>query len=265
MLIEVSRVRRRLTAVKGPKQVNGIALGLVLVCYAIFLALLGYFPGEIPPVALVLVQTVIFTMVAPGLLYTSIAGERERRSWDLLLAAPITKAQIVAGKFIGAMSALAVGAGLFLVPILMTAVTYHRTSLYDVWLAEMVSLSFIALVCSFTILISARVKRALTALGTVIGTLGIFLVALPALIGTALGSPSSTDMDFFMFAHPIMALGRIMDSSGYSYQAVSNHLFGWPHIVLYSIFTLIFLVWTERTLTFAENDVKFLPQPKDNA
>ena len=41
--------------------------------------------GDLPPIALILFQTMLFCFFGPAMLHGAIAGERERRSWDLLL------------------------------------------------------------------------------------------------------------------------------------------------------------------------------------
>ena len=164
MLIEIARFRRRFLSFSGSNALNGIVLGLAIVCYFGLLMLVFSARGSMPPIALVMVQTFIFLFATPSILYAAIAGEREKRTWDLLLAAPITQAQIVVGKFIGAMAAIGVGFGLFLVPVLVTAVEYEKTNWQDLILSELVSITFIIALATVTLFFSARTRRAFMAL-----------------------------------------------------------------------------------------------------
>ena len=183
MLIEIARFRRKFLSISGSNAVGGVILGLIAICYVGIVTLVVTFRTDIPPLALVAVQTIIFVLLAPTLLHSAIAGEREKRSWDLLLAAPITKAQIVVGKFIGALSAVGIGTAAFVFPIGITAFSYKDTNFWDLGLAEVICLSFTVLVCSITIFFSARVKRSFMALGATLGVLAVSLLVVPAMLG----------------------------------------------------------------------------------
>ena len=51
----------------------------------------------------------------------------------------------------------------------------------------------------------------------------------------------------------------------YSGDYLSPAWYGWPQIIVYFAFTAILLTWATKTLTFAENEVKFLPQGHKDA
>lgn len=53
------------------------------------------------------VQRMMLWLLAPALTATSVSGEIERRSWDLLLATPLSGTQIIAGKLGAAMAFVA--------------------------------------------------------------------------------------------------------------------------------------------------------------
>jgi len=268
MLIEIQRFRRRFLSFSGHNAMNSAVLALTLVCYAGLVLVVISGRGEIPPVAIVIFQTALFTFFAPGMLHGAIAGERERRSWDLLLVAPVSKAQIVAGKFIGALTALGTGAALFFLPVIISAAMYRHTNWYNLFLAEMVSLSFTLAVCAFTILISARVKRPFMALGATLGTLSMALLVLPMLIGVMIAGAGTGFQDATLVFHPFYVLAQIysMDSNSYyAEQIMSKPLWGWPQIITYTAVGAILVVWSAKTLNFAENEVKFLPGGKKDA
>ncbi len=267
MLIEISRFRRRFFSFSGSRGMNNGVLALAMICYAGFVMVVVSWRGDVPPMTLICAQTVLLALIAPSMLHGAIAGERERRSWDLLLVAPISKAQLVAGKFIGALSAIALGVGLFSIPTLISAATYQKSNFYDLMLAEGVSISFTILVASLTLLLSARVKRSFMALGATIGVLALGLLVLPMLFTTLMGYDRfSTEV--VMYLHPVMPLMHItQEIEGYVDQnpPLAMSLFGIPHILFYLAMSAILLGWAERTLSFADNEVKFIQKTKIDA
>ncbi len=272
MLIEMERFRRRFLSMGGGKALNATVIALLAVCYAGLLMLVLNMRGDMPPMPLLFLQTGLFVLIAPNLLHSSIAGEREKRTWDLLLVAPITKAQIVVGKFFGALAALGVGAALFAVPLLIAAVTYDSpydgVNYWDLLLAQGVSLSFAVLVCAFTIFVSARVKRGFMALGVTLGALFVGLVVAPGLMSVLVSSTGGGGaMDMLLFLHPMWVLTRMFagQDGNSSLMFFPSSLYGGIHILLYLAFAAGFLVWAERTLHFAENEVRFLPQGHKDA
>jgi len=267
MLIEIQRFRRRFLTFSGTNTMNSAVLALTLVCYAGLVLIVISGKGAIPPVAIVIFQTALFTFFAPGMLHGAIAGERERRSWDLLLVAPVSKAQIVAGKFIGALTALGTGAGLFGLPILVSAALYRHTNWYNLMLAELVSLSFTVAVCAFTILISARVKRPFMALGATLGTLSMGLIVLPILVGVLVAGSGVSFQDATLVFHPFYALMQIysIDTNSFYREQTFKPVWGWPQIMVYTGVGAILVVWAAKTLNFAENEVRFLPGGKKDA
>jgi ABC-type transport system involved in multi-copper enzyme maturation permease subunit len=267
MLIEIQRFRRKYFTFGGSATSSAI-LALALVCYVGLVMVVLSGKGEIPPIALVIFQTVVLTLLAPSMLYGAIAGERERRSWDLLLVAPISKAQIVAGKFLGAVAALGFASLLCLFPILMAALTYRHTDWPDLFLSEVVSLSFALLVCALTLLLSARVRRAFMALGATLGTLAVILVVAPTLMVVLTGGREETT-ELLLLLHPFMTLTMILGHSQDSYSAANStvpaHLWGYPQAMTYLLLTAVLVVWAAKTLVFAENDVRFIPRAHADA
>jgi ABC-type transport system involved in multi-copper enzyme maturation permease subunit len=249
---------------------NSVILSLVLICYAGLVLVVADNRDGMDPTILVHLEMILLTLFAPMMLYGSIAGERERRSWDLLLAAPITKSQIVAGKFMGAMAALGIAFGLFQIPILIAATGDRDTNWYHLFVASLVALSFLLLVCALTIFFSARVKRGLMALGAVLGLLTMGLIVAPAFL-TMAATADHGGADPTMFLHPTYVLSQLSIRPRINYSdktgdaVVSTLTWGWPQILVYIALTLTLLAWASNTLNFAENEVKFLPQGDKNA
>jgi ABC-type transport system involved in multi-copper enzyme maturation permease subunit len=271
MLIEITRFRRKYFTFGG-NAASSAVLALALVCYVGLIMVVLSGKGEIPPIGLVIFQTGVLTLLAPSMLHGAIAGERERRSWDLLLVAPITKAQIVVGKFIGAVAAIGLTMALCLFPILMAAVTYRRTNWHDLFVSELISGSFALLVCALTLLLSARVRRGFMALGASLGTLAVVLIILPVLFAVlASGSPGSSEITLLL--HPFMALSMILsygersmyNSSYGGTEYVPSSLWGYPQVFVYVALTVVLVVWAAQTLVFAENDVRFVSRSSSDA
>ena len=279
MLIEITRFRRRYTSASATSSMNGVVVLLCIICYATLLLVVIQNRASISPIVMIFAQTAFLTVLAPMLLYGSISGERERRSWDLLLVAPITKPQIVVGKFMGAMAALGVAVILFQVPIEIAATSYDRSHWQSVLVADLVSVTFLMCVCALTILFSARVKRSLMALGATLGSLVTILIVFPALVGLGQSGPA-TDAAFFL--HPFVVLSRIGDRDdaisrngagtvgpGTSQPDFPSNVpapwWGWPQTLTYLGLTIVLLAWASNTLNFAENEVKFLPQGHKDA
>jgi len=284
MLIEITRFRRRYFTFTGANSVGGVVLGLILICYATLVLIVVENRNSISPIALITFQTGLLCLFAPMTLYQSIAGERERRSWDLLLAAPITKSQIVVGKFMGAIAALGIAVGMLQVPVLIAASSYEKSDWRNVVMADAVSVTFLMCVCSLTLLFSARVKRGLMALGATLGSLMTVLVVIPSIIGV--GSSDRHGSDVSLFLHPFYVLNRIGEVDEYYSRArlmspsgatvlsygsspsdsyVQAFWWGWPQAFTYLGLAIVLLGWAANTLNFAENEVKFLPQGHKDA
>jgi ABC-type transport system involved in multi-copper enzyme maturation permease subunit len=264
MLIEVRRYRRRMLGGGRPSGVNIAMLTLGAVCYVGLLMIVGNGNGSIPPMAIVMIQTGIFTLAAPAVLNNAIAGEREKRTWDLLLVAPVTKAQIMMGKFAGAMTNLLLGAALFLLPMFICAVSYQQTDYGALALGELDSLSFAVLTCSLTLLFSARCRRGFTALAVSLGIMLCGLIVYPILLASV-GALDNSSRDVLLVFHPFWGQDRLLNR--YTYGEAGNSSSPVADVVLqicvFLGLAVVMLVWTERTLTFSDNEVKFLP--KQNA
>ena len=259
MLIEVRRYRRRLLGGGRTTGTNIAFLTLGAVCYVGLLLIVGSANGGIPGIAIIMIQTGIFTVAAPIVLNNAIAGEREKRTWDLLLVAPVTKAQIMIGKFAGAMTSLLFGAALFLLPVFICAVSYSRTDFGGLLLAELDSIAFAVFCCSLSLLFSARCRRGFTALGVSLGILAIWLIVLPLLL-SGISDMDAVTRDFIYVLHPFMAETRLIQSGRIDDASMSGMTTATIQIFVYLGLAAVLLVWTERTLTFSDNEVKFLPK-----
>lgn len=276
MMIEVTRFKRKFLSVSSNNTVNIAVLMLFGVVYLAILALVFSANGYLQPSILVNLQLVLVCFLVPSMFHGTIAGERERRSWDLLLVAPISKAQIVVGKFFAAVATLFVAIGACALPISIAAAMYAgrnpdiaRFNPVGVVLAQQVMVfAFGVALAAFTILFSARVRRGLTALGVVFGLETLFLVVVPIFVGLMVAGSNGPDnvlMDFTFFLHPFYTLDKMQPKWQSSYEQVqtfSPWMWGTPQILIYLGMAVVFLQWAIATLYYAENDVKFIPDKK---
>ena len=265
MRIEISRFRRKFLGLGG-SGVNRAAFFLILVCYAGLVLSVISLQNNISPLALVTFQTFLFCLFATAMLHGSIAGERERRSWDLLMVAPISKAQIITGKFMGAVAALAISAVAMTLPTGIAAAAYERKDPIALILGELVSLAFCLLVCAWAIFISARSKRPFMALGTTAGSLILSLIVLPALVGTIFQGERISN-ELLNFLNPFNVLGVLTDGPNYVNGGglIPLSFYGPVHIAVYVALTVLFLVYAEKTLSYPENDMRFIPRNQTDA
>lgn len=270
MMIEIVRFRRKFLG--GGNALNSVILAMCGLIYIGIVALVWNYRETANPIILVFLQTGVFTLLAPALLHGAIAGERERRSWDFLLVAPVTQAQIVCGKFAGAAAAMIACAVVLLFPILIGAVFYQQyafsgqstsgVNYWNLFQAELLSISWGLMVCAMTIFFSARCKRGFIALGTTLFLLVASLIVWPILIASA--GMLSSDNNLLNFFHPFWALTQIEFANTRNPSDMNwSAMYGFPQILVYLGMTAVFLVWTERTLRFADTEVKFLPKQKN--
>lgn len=115
----------------------------------------------------------LLLLVVPVAVHATVAGEREKLTWDALCSAPLTDAQIVAGKFVSSVAVVALVELVFL-PVQLAAWTVRQSADRWVDLVSMVRMDGycmavgLALGC-VTFLLSARSKRPFTTLGASIG------------------------------------------------------------------------------------------------
>lgn len=270
MMIEITRFRRKFMG--GGNALNSVILAMCGLIYIGIVALVWNYREAANPIILVFLQTGIFTLLAPALLHGAIAGERERRSWDFLLVAPVTQAQIVCGKFAGAAAAMIACAVALLFPVLIGAAFYQQypmsgpttsgVNFWNLFQAELLSVAWGLMVCAMTIFFSARCKRGFIALGTTLALLVASLIVWPILIASA--GLMSMDNNLLNFFHPFWALTQIEFANVRSTNDMNwGAMYGFPQIFVYIGMTAVFLTWTERTLRFADSEVKFIPKKKN--
>lgn len=273
MLVEIARFRRKYLSMRGTGVVTTVFFGVV---YGILLLAVTRFAEAVEPAVVLYTELGLLCFLAPALAYTSIAGEREKRTWDFLLVAPVTRAQIVVGKFIAAAQGVVAVALLMLVPLGVTLVgesariarnnwTWGRdfgssTGLYDALLAVLAIASFGIMLCALTVFFSARCRRALMALGASLGTIVFVFAIIPLLTQPLIreGFEWRFWLELLNFFNPFVATGCILDPSTYDDRIIPTAYYGWPQIGVYLAVAIGFLAWAVKTVQWPDNEVEFI-------
>ena len=194
MMAEVLREKNKVLAPenwRGSQLAARILLGVI---YLFLLALVLFYIEYVEPVMLLYVLMAVQTLMIPSALHGTIAGEREKRSLDMLLVAPVTASQIVIGKFSRALVpviglSLAIGLPTLVVEIAKSADTaqrddLNRAGMLGFAIASLYCLLYAMAIGGLTMWISSKTRTASAAMMSTIGALFLVLVVVPAIADT---------------------------------------------------------------------------------
>jgi ABC-type transport system involved in multi-copper enzyme maturation permease subunit len=274
MLAEIERFRRKFFSFRGPNvQANG-GLGLIVVLFLFYSIICIYNRGDMEPISQLMIYLGFALFVIPFMLHATIAGERERRSWDMLLVAPIAPSQIVMGKFVAAFLGLLLTFALFMVPIFILSVYYQNMNWGLLLLGIGVVVTQLLALTALTILISARVRRPLMALAVTIGVVLVVFLFIPLFMSV---------LDSFMSKfvsnsiYPFAVLGELargqQPPNAYGYpggygstyeevQTLQPVALAVTSMLVQFVLTVALLAWAIKTLHFADNEVRFMNNKK---
>jgi ABC-2 type transport system permease protein len=197
-------------------------------------------------------------LITPVLTSGSVAGEKERQTYDLLVASLLTPWQIVWGKLVSAL-AFALLLIIAVVPVMSLAFLFGGVGLTEVLIAIVGLVTTAILYATIGLFWSALMRSSLGATSFAIGTVIVILLGIPFLIVivTLILGPSapSSLLDslwfiyvsrLFIALHPFIALGTTASqlSSGESpffeivQTSATNVVVPSPWL-LYAIFSLI--------------------------
>jgi ABC-type transport system involved in multi-copper enzyme maturation permease subunit len=158
-------------------------------------------------------------LITPVLTSGSIAGEKERQTYDLLVASLLTPWQIVWGKLVSAL-AFALILIIAIVPVMSLAFLFGGVGLTEVLIAIAGLIATAVLYAAIGLFWSAMLQSSLGATSFAIGTVIVLLLGMPFLIVIAsliLGSRAPSDLldsvwfiylsRFVAALHPFIALG----------------------------------------------------------
>lgn len=184
-----------------------LAVALVLALLALAIAYAGSAPQgqlgfrgiDVTIASLASLAVYLVPLIALMLGYDAIVGERERGSLDLLLSMPITRFEILLGKFAGMAGALACAtiAGLALAALPLAP----RLSLQDAWHYAGFALSAVLMGMAFlsmSMLVSVLARDRIRASGAAIALWFVFVLAFDlALTGALVASDGALSSSLF--------------------------------------------------------------------
>lgn len=267
MLVEIRRVRQRLLGRTRPG--GQVALFMIGAIYIAIAGIVVRYAEYIDSVWLVHFQTFLFAFLGPSVAHAAVSGEREKRTWDMLLSAPLTPGQIVWGKYFGSCVAILFVAVLFLPMIGVTYAMYRpepylwggdyrRYTAGDLVLMDLISISFGLFAAALTVLVSARTKRPFVTLGIALGAMFVLLVLYPLFLSSA--RAGGTEGLVLMLFHPFVTIGVLADPHNGGSEFGARTWIGFPQILGNLVLSAVALIWAEKTLHWADGDVKFIPR-----
>jgi ABC-type transport system involved in multi-copper enzyme maturation permease subunit len=239
--------------------------------------MVAYMRGNVEPYIPVYAQLIFSTLAIPLRFYSTIAGEREKRSWELLRVAPVTNTQLVLGKFAAmAYMALLIHA-IFFLPYLFSIIEYGRldtsiyygfgrplneshTSFFSLATAELYSFLTALFVAAITVFFSARSKRSYTALALSLGAMGILFIFVPLFTSMLV-----RNINFVQFMSPFSAMGYLARGRWYGDEENIGMMAVYASMACMFFLTVVFLLYAANTLAFADNLVKFIPKKRQDA
>ncbi|MEQ1932460.1 MAG: ABC transporter permease subunit [Fimbriimonadaceae bacterium] len=253
LLIEFKRNLRRFFLVGRGKGANlGIFTMAILIYFFIFMIVFSV-RTYLEISAIVVTQLVLLSFIVPAIMHGTIAGERERRSWDMLLVAPISNKQIVYGKFMSGAAMI----GLMLVlfwPLILILFPYDVHAPFSVVLGQQLTVAgYGVFVAGLSIYISSRCNRAFSANLIIFGTVFILLVVLPIFLAMALSR--GPDQSIVWFFHPFWTV-LTMETSGASSSGGRDQLTAGYGIIQ----SLSYLAAAFALLSFAEASFRSIDQ-----
>ncbi len=250
ILLDFRRSIRKFFGVGRQGKLNLAVSTISALIYGLVLLIAWTTREYVSPMAYVIVLNVLLCLIVPAAMHGAIAGERERRSWDFLMVAPISNAQIVAGKFMSGLGLIALMTSLFLPMMIISFNDKTDASLSKTVGMLAVTISFAVFLAAFSLYISSRSKRAFAANLSIYGFQFLGLVVYPIVV-LILSQGASETWAFFL--HPFMvnaALWQGAQSYSYSYRNDNILLTGGGIIqaLTFTLMALALLGWTEATL-----------------
>lgn len=215
MMEEVYRNNRRFSKMRySGAQIAAGAIAAVI--YLFFMFIVWTTGGAAPPQTMLYILMGVLIFILPISLHGVISGEREKRSLEMLLSAPVTSGQIVAAKFLRGWMTVAVSFALFVVPAILLAIQHSITSQTSEQMSPFLMLPLGGLIilmasifiAALSVNVSSWAKNTASSMIIMIGIMFSLLVIVPfvwGLLMNALGLESLTSL--ILHFNPMTALG----------------------------------------------------------
>jgi ABC-type transport system involved in multi-copper enzyme maturation permease subunit len=251
MHMETLRFRRRFLNVTLSPKLNLVLVGIVGLIYLMIVGLVFALRADLPVGGVLIVQQSLTLLAATVAAHATIAGERDRRSWDLLRVAPVTQYQIVVGKFRG-VAALVLGLQAAFLPLVLIGQYLGRSNsgVLQTILIEVLCFASSSFCAAATISLSARLKSAnATLVASIASMVGIYAVfpLLAMVFANAGGFDGRWLNDLLALYHPLFLLGAMLSPEAFG--NISVPLAATVSILAYLVLNIFFLYQTGRRLT----------------
>jgi len=148
-------------------------------------------------------QTFLLCFVVPALTYGAVASEREKRTWDFLMIAPIRKSQIILGKFICAVLVV-FGVAIQFLPLALICAFGNHDPAGSLVTNEITSIGFGCGLSALGIFLSSLVNRGFTAQVAIYAVLFLWLIMLPMVISAL--SQTTMNQSFDLWINPFTSI-----------------------------------------------------------
>lgn len=270
MFAEIRRPLQRLQGGGPSAPLYRVVVLATIIGYFALAAVFARAESGFEPV--VAIEMVVLAFLVPPMMFKTIAGERDKRSWDILLSAPVTPSQIVVGRFaLGALGVLGiVGVGTLMAPFTWPKLGWDDTmgtrlvgspeALAIVATSQLYVAAFGFTLVAIALFVSARSRRGFTALASTYGLFFAWLVLLPMVLAVLTGGaqymePLIEPLMPFNVAIRLAETGRAPSEWD---AAISPALTFGLAFGGYLLLTGGMLYWASRTLHFPDNEIRFL-------
>ena len=269
MFVEVQREKKKALAEHNWRGAQLAARGLLVVIYLFLLILTLRYVEYVEPFVLMYIMLGLATILIPAGLHGAIAGDREKRSLDMLLVAPVTPGQIIVGKFAKTflslvMLILAVGVPALIIELVRAGSIAPRNELHipgmlGYFRSLMLVVATTLCMGGLTMWISSKTRSNSGAMLATVGALFVVLVVVPA-IGAVMSSLSPGAAHVLTSTNPFVLLfyayNGSPDFSQYNYYSTSMPpvepedpaVYLWPTIALMFALTGGFLFFATENL-----------------
>jgi len=254
MMAEVRMANARFVGGRGWSAGQIAAAAICVMLYLYFLVMVVQNSGSIEVSYLFLTMLVIMMVILPIALHGVIAGEREKRSLEMLLAAPVTSTQIAMAKLMRAALFVAVVTVAFLIPILTVLVVqsvkgeingFPNMGVAFMAVGMSLVITFFAALtnAAISLAVSAAAKSTSAAMIANIGVHFFLLIFVPILF-TPVAAISGDMASYLMLPHPIWAMSAFLYTNGQPMLNINSlyGLVGIPIWLAISVFCFIFVV-----------------------
>jgi hypothetical protein len=224
MMAEVRRVNRKLFNAGNWKASMTAGVILVGIIYLFFLGMVARFYDAMEAEWMLYALMTIMFIVIPVNLNGVISTEHEKRSFEMLLVAPLTPSQIAVAKLLRGGGAFLLTVGLLIVPavwlLIVQAIKVSYSPGFDAGYPVIGFISGLCVVLASAVLsasvcvyISSRTRTIAASMASALGLHFVVLVLVPVILGAA-GVQQVASIVSFPFTALGIAIGGVTDLSG---------------------------------------------------